>query len=317
MTPLDMLLLYLLRALALLLGLFPAALRNGFAIALGRIFYGIDRHHRRIAIDNLARAFGNEKSARERRCIGRRTFENICRIVFEICWALRLNEHQMATYFTLSGLDHYRNAAARGKGVILFTGHFGNWELMPIVCHLHRIAVKVVYRPLDTAFVDQFIKESRSRFGAVPIPARTGAMGKLYTALRRGHTIGMLVDQNEGWRKGVYADLFGRRACSNPGIAILALKSGAPIVPFFLARHGDRFHATMGPPLSFVPSGDITKDVEAIVQQCNNVLEAYVRRYPDQWFWVHQRWKTPDRCAWPDPARRARWEAGQRRRGLL
>jgi Kdo2-lipid IVA lauroyltransferase/acyltransferase len=315
MTMLDRLLLHLLRLLAMLLGLLPAFTRDALAVALGRVFYGLDRHHRRVALDNLARAFGNEKSADERRAIARRTCENICRMVFEICWALRLKDQALSSHFTLSGLHHYRRALAQGKGAILFTGHFGNWELMPIVCHMVRISVTVVYRPLDAAFIDQFIKESRSRFGAVPIPTRTGAMRRLYVALRRGHTVGMLVDQNEGWRQGVYADLFGQRACSNPGIAILALKSGAPIVPFFMIRQGDRFHAELGPPLPLVRSGDATKDVETIVQQCNNALEAHIRRYPDQWFWVHQRWKTPSQCVWPDPERRDRWEKSRNRRG--
>lgn len=314
---LDRLLLQLLRALAMIIGRLPAPLRDLFAVTLGRIFYGLDRHHRRVALDNLARAFGDEKSKGERRRIAKRACENLCRIITEICWALQLKEHELPRHFSVSGLAHYRQAAARGKGVILFTGHFGNWELMPIICHLYRIPVRVVYRPLDVGFADQFIKESRSRFGAITFPARTGAMGKLYAALRRGHTIGMLVDQNEGWRKGVYADLFGQRACSNPGMAILALKSGASVLPFFMVRRGDRFQGEIGPPLPLVPSGDGTKDVEMVVQRCNDALEAYVRQYPDQWFWVHQRWKTPAQCAWPDPARRARWEEGQRRRGYL
>ncbi len=318
MTYMDRFALQLLRSLAMLLGLVPASVRNFCADALGGAFYAIDRHHRRVAIDNLTRAFGGEKQDPEIRDIARHTFQNICRIFFEICWALRLEECQLSKYFSVSGTDHYRRAMAGGKGVLLFTGHFGNWELMPIICHMAGMPVRVVYRPLDLGFIDQFIRESRSRFGAVMIPSRrTGAMGRMYAALRRGHPVGMLVDQNEGWRKGVFADFFGHPACSNPGVAILALKSGAPVIPLFMIRRGDGFHAEFGSPLTVVRSGDMTKDVECLVQQCNDVVEAYVRRFPDQWFWLHQRWKTPALCPWPDSERRARWEAGQQRRGLL
>jgi KDO2-lipid IV(A) lauroyltransferase len=168
-----------------------------------------------------------------------------------------------------------------------------------VIAHMMGMPLHVVYRVLDAAFMDRFVQEYRSRFGAVMIPNQRAAMRKIYAALKKGCPVGLLMDQSADFDDGVFADFFNHRAATNIGMAVLALKSGAPVVPFFLIRRPDGFHAVFGPELPLIKTGDHTKDIEENTQLYNHVIEAYVRRFPDQWFWVHQRWKNLPFCPWP------------------
>ncbi len=304
------------RGMFRLLGRTPAALREACAVALGRLFYTVDFHHRRIALANLTRAFGGQMAKSEMRGLAVRVFENMCRIVFEMGWALHLPKSEWTRFFSISGIENYVNAAARGKGVLMMTAHFGNWELLPLIAHMSGARPRIVYRPLENAFLDRFIRANRSRFGAVMIPTRRGAMQKMYLALRRGNPVALLADQNEVLHKGVFVDFFGHPACTNASLAMLSLRSGAPVVPVFMIRQGRRFRVEFGPALDPLRTGDTTRDVEENTQIYTRIIEDFIRRYPDQWFWVHQRWKTRNLRNWPDPVRRARWLEAQRKEGL-
>jgi KDO2-lipid IV(A) lauroyltransferase len=283
-----------------ILGGLPPGLRSCCASAIGRFAFRMARRHRRIAMDNLITAFGNEKPQDEIHHLAQQTFVNMATMVFEIGWSLRLPENRYGDHFTYTGVDYFRRAEAKGKGVLLLGAHFGNWELYPIVAHMAGVPIVIVYRPLDAPFMDRFIKDMRTRFGAGTISTRGGAMAKIYKSLRRGESVGLLMDQGADFDNGVFATFFNRRAATNIGMAVMALKTGAPVVPFFIARIGkDRFHAEFGPELPLIRTGDRTKDIEENTQQYNDAIETYARKYPDQWFWVHNRWKNLPFCPWP------------------
>ncbi|MCP4747099.1 MAG: lysophospholipid acyltransferase family protein [Desulfobacteraceae bacterium] len=303
----------LFRSLLLILGMLPYSIQNCAATWLGRIFFRLDKKHRKIAASNLTLAFGNEKTPRQIYELAQKVFENLCRIIFEIGWSLSLTERQFHNYFRLHNVCAYRQAITKGRGALILVAHFGNWELLPIVAHMAAMPVRIVYRPMDAPFVDRFFKKNRSRFGGVPIPTRKGAMHKIYKALRKGNPVGLLMDQNVDWYDGVFVDFFNRRACTNTGMAVLALKSRAPVVPLFLIRKGRKFDAVFGPELPLIQTGDKIKDIEENTRQYNRVIENYARNYPDQWFWVHQRWKTRPMCPWPDPARKDRYYRRQQK----
>jgi KDO2-lipid IV(A) lauroyltransferase len=294
--PLDRLLYTITCGLLHLLGRFPYPWRQVCAGVIGRLLFMVNRKHRRIAHGNMKRAFGDELSAEQIDAVVGRVFENLFHILFEFGWSQSLNDQKIDAHFTIHGYDDYQAAAAKGKGILLLTAHFGNWELLPIIGHMHNVPFRVVYRPLDTPFLDRIFKESRSRYGGVPIPTRRGAMRQIYKTLRKGYPVAMLMDQNVDWYEGAFVDFFNHRACTNTGMALLALKSGAPVVPLFLIRAKERFHAVVGPELETIRSGDLTKDVERNTQLYNRVIEIFVKRFPDQWFWVHQRWKTRPDC---------------------
>ena len=124
-------------------------------------------------------------------------------------------------------------------------------------------------------------------------------MRKIYKSLRKGNAVGLLMDQGVDYDNGVFVDFFNRRAATNVGMALLALKSKAPVVPLFLIRKANGFEAIFGPELPLIQTGDRTKDIEENTQLYTHVIEAFARRFPDQWFWVHQRWKNLPFCPWP------------------
>jgi KDO2-lipid IV(A) lauroyltransferase len=302
MDPLNRLLHTVVKKTAGFLGNLPKGARENGAHILGRLLFAVDRKHRRIAIDNLTRAFGREKSNAQIETIARQVFINLVRIVFETAWSLRLDEKRFSQHFHIWGQADYQRASAKGKGVLLLGAHFGNWEVQMIIAHMMGMPLHVVYRVLDAAFADRFVKAYRSRFGAVMIPNHRAAMRKIYAALRKGRPVGMLMDQGADWYDGVFVDFFGLPAATNTGMAILALKSEAPVLPFFLIRKPNGFHAVFGPELPLVKTGDRTKDIEENTRIYSRVIELYARRYPDQWFWVHHRWKNRPYCRWPRQA---------------
>ena len=295
----DQLLYHIARGLLRLLGRFPNNMRRRCAVLLGRFFFIVDRKHRRITLDNLQRALGRERTADQIHVIARLVFENLFHMVFEIGWSLHLSDKELADHVTLHGLNDYHNAMAKGRSLLVLTAHFGNWELLTIVEYFVNNPIRIVYRPLDKPFLDRFFKENRSRFGGKPIATRRGAMRQIYKALKHGYPVAMLMDQNVDWYEGVFADFFNHRACTSNGMAMLALKSGAPVLPLFLIRTGNGFQAVVGPELPTIRTGDARKDVELNTQMYNRVIEIYARRFPDQWFWVHQRWKTRPYETWP------------------
>jgi KDO2-lipid IV(A) lauroyltransferase len=286
-------------SLLTVLGRFPKEIRESCATLLGTLSFRLAKRHRNITVENISLAFGRSASRAKIHAIARQVFINLWRIVFELGWSLTLPESQYNSHFTISGLSVFRKAQARGKGVLLLGAHFGNWELLPLIGSIAGIPLGIVYRPLDAPFLDTLIKNMRSRYGGYTIPNTKGAMRRIYKSLRRGGAVGLLMDQSADWYDGVFVDFFNRGTFTNPGMALLALKSGAPVVPLFLIRETNGFRAVFGPELPLIRTGDRTRDIEANTQQYNWVIEAYARMFPNQWFWVHRRWKNPPCWPWP------------------
>ncbi len=274
----------------------PAGLLAGRVI--GRLLFTFDRKHRLIAMENVRRAFGWPPQSQAAYRIVRQVFINLGKMIFEIAWAARLSPDALGRYFKISGREHYHRAIGKGKGVLLLTAHMGNWELFPLIAHMASIQANVVYRPLDSQALDDAVKQIRCRFGAELIPTKR-AIFKIVKALKKNQCVAMLMDQNVDYYNGVFVDFFRRRACTNKGMAVMALRTEAPVVPIFLIREGPGFRAEVLPEIPLVRTGDNYKDIELNTEKYNQAIEAIVRRYPDQWFWVHQRWKTRSYCAWP------------------
>jgi len=281
-----------------ILGLVPRNLANRMASFMGKILFLIDRKHRRITTDNLTYAFGSQKSPYEIRILARQVFVNLLKVVFEIGWSLNLDEIRLSTHFKIDGFHHLKNAYEKGKGVLVLTAHFGNWELLSVVGAMIKFPINIVVRPLDFKPLDHFIFYLRTRFGGKIIPKQR-SIRTIIRSLDRGEMVLLLMDQNVDWYEGVFVDFMGHRACTNKGLALLALKTGAPVVPVFMVREKLKFRAEFGPEILTVKTGDKQKDIEINTQEYNRVVENFIRRYPDQWFWVHQRWKTKPYHPWP------------------
>jgi KDO2-lipid IV(A) lauroyltransferase len=192
--------------------------------------------------------------------------------------------------------ENLRIALARGKGVFILTAHFGNWELMSAAVTLHfGRAAAVIVRPIDYAPLDRLVSGLRARFGTEVI-AKQGAMRRIISALREQKMIGILLDQNVDWYEGVFTPFMGRWACTNKGLALMAVRTGAPVVPVFSVRENDGRHRIIFEKEVPLVIGDKTTEVEENTILFTQVIESFVRRYPDQWFWFHRRWKTRNFC---------------------
>ncbi|MEA3427989.1 MAG: lysophospholipid acyltransferase family protein [Thermodesulfobacteriota bacterium] len=280
------------------LGLIPR--RTAFKLGnfIGRILFLFDKKHRKIAIENLTRAFGHEKSSYEIKTLAKSVFKNLSQILFEIGWSLRLNSKDFNKHFRINGLSNFEAGFEKGKGVLFLTAHIGNWELLPVIGAMTGRNINILFRPLDFLPLNTIFINTRTRFGAKLIPTRR-SMRRILSSLKKGEGIAILLDQNVDWYEGVFVDFFGHRACTNKGMALLALKTEAPVVPVFLVREGMGFKAEFCSEVPLIKTGDKTRDVEENTQQYNMIIEDFIRQYPDQWFWVHQRWKTKPYCPWP------------------
>jgi KDO2-lipid IV(A) lauroyltransferase len=193
----------------------------------------------------------------------------------------------------VSGVEHSEAAIAAGKGVMFISGHFANWEAMPVTATQLGYEGGLVYRPPNNPYVDRFISHQRAKSGPKEQISK-GARGtrRIFTLLRKGGSILMLVDQKT--EEGVGAPFFGREAMTTPAPASLALKLGAVLLPASNERlKGARFRMHVHPPIAFTPSGDHDADVLALTAAINAAIEICVRARPSQWLWIHRRWTMP------------------------
>jgi KDO2-lipid IV(A) lauroyltransferase len=189
-------------------------------------------------------------------------------------------------------------AHAKGKGVLVITCHMGNFEMLIPAIEGTGLKGYAIYRKLDFEPLEHLIRRLRQRFGVTMVPMR-GAARKIDAILRAGGVVGTLLDQNVDWYQGVFVDFFGRPACTNSGLAALAIKTKAPVLPMYTMRKNREFLIEFLPEIPLEDTGDRIKDLENNTQNYTAAIEAMVRRYPDQYFWVHNRWKTKSYCMLP------------------
>jgi KDO2-lipid IV(A) lauroyltransferase len=194
------------------------------------------------------------------------------------------------------GFENFENAMTRGKGVLFLTGHLGGWELSAFAHSLYGYPLHVVMRPLDNVYLDRLTRHYRTLHGNSMVDKDDFVRG-LLAAMKNGETVGILMDTNMTPPQGVFVDFFGIAACTASGLARIALRTDAAVVPGFtiwdpaLRKYRLRFD----PAVELVRTGNDDADAVANTQRFTKIIEDYVRKYPDQWLWVHRRWKTrPD-----------------------
>ncbi len=269
----------------------PLSLRRALFTGLFRLFYHLVPRQRLIAVYNLRRAFP-EKSDDEILRIARGVYRNMGIMAAEFFDVPRLTKENIGELVEPEGLEHCLKALEKGRGALFFTAHFSNWELSAAAAALLIKPVVAIYRTLDNALLDHLVLRVRSATGNTLIP-KEHSMRTMIRSLKRNDIVGILIDQNVAWNEGVFVDFFGRPACTTNGLALLALHTGAPVLPGYIVRLPDRrYRLVIGPEVEMTRTGDRAQDVLANTQRFTKVIEETVRRYPDQWFWVHQRWKT-------------------------
>jgi KDO2-lipid IV(A) lauroyltransferase len=258
----------------------------------GRIGYALDLRRRRIALANLRLAFGPELDRGRSRHLLRASWRHFGRITLDACKLLALDRRAIEPLVRLHGVEHLTAACGRGRGVLLFSGHFGHWELgCAAVAHCLGLPLTLVARPLDNPHLERRLERLRARADNVVIHRRH-ALRSILRALRAGRTVGLLIDQ-DARDGGVFVPFFGHPASTTPALALLALRSGAAILPSFSVLGSDgTCDVTFGPPLAVEATTNRAADVLRITAACTAVVESWVRRHPEQWLWMHRRWKS-------------------------
>ena len=276
-------------------------LRRALFIGAFRLFYHLVPRQRLIAAHNLKRAFP-EKSDEELHRIVRGVYRNMGIVAAEFFDIPYLTKENIAALVETEGVENCERALAKGRGVLLFSAHFSNWELEAAATALLFKTAVVIYRPLDSPLLEHLVLRVRSAAGNILLP-KENAMRPLLRTLKQNGMVGILIDQNMAWYEGVFVDYFGRPACTTDGLALLAMHTGAPVLPAYIVRLPDgRYRLVFGPEVEVTRTGERDADVLANTQRFTKVIEQIVRRYPDQWLWVHQRWKTR-RCQIPGKKR--------------
>lgn len=289
----------------------PRALLWG--AGLGRIAYRVAGRQRRFADRNLRLAFGGALTQRERKNLTRRVFEEFGKTLVDVLRAPRPDREGANALITrCEGWEHAQIALERGDGLICLGAHIGNWELLGGWIATQGVPLTVVAREPKDPDLGEYLRGLRQGSG-LSVAGKGGSVRALLAVLKRGEALGVLPDQNSG---DLFVPFFGIPAGTVAGPALLALKTGAPIVPSYCLREpNDSYRLLFLPPLEVKNTGDRNADTERIMGRANDVLETVVRAYPDQWLWLHNRWKSAfeekNRTRWPQgynfEAARAHW----------
>lgn len=281
----------LLFPLAWLLAHLPAATGLAVGRRIGDLLWWLLPRRRRVTLDNLRRSLGGEQPADALRQLGHRSFQHLGMNLVEGCRYFLRPTPVMLSRVRVEGGEHLRTAAAQGRGVLILTAHYGNWELLAAAHELIGLPLSIVVRPLDHPLLQDLATRFRRRSGAELIIKRQ-AVREVLQALRRRRMVGVLLDQNATRAEGVFVPFFGVPASTSKGLGLLALRTRAPVLPVFLRREPDGRHCLeVGAPVPPPPDDDVI----AFTARFNQAIETAIRRAPEQWLWMHARWRTQPR----------------------
>jgi Kdo2-lipid IVA lauroyltransferase/acyltransferase len=280
------------RALGAMVGALPRSLARAFCISVGMLVYFAYPRLRRVGRRNLDLAFP-AKSRKEKKKILRGVYVNLGRLMAEFCLFPRYTRDNVGAVAVYEGFQNFAEAQARGKGVVFLTAHLGGWEVSSFAHSLYGHPMNIVIRPLDNPLMNAMVDRYRTLHGNHTFSKQDFARG-LLTALRHGETVGILMDTNMTPPQGAFVDFFGTLACTATGLARVAVHTDAAVLPAFGVwdKHLGKYKICFDPPLMLVDTGDDEADAVANTAMFTKVIERFVSKYPEQWLWVHRRWKT-------------------------
>lgn len=258
---------------------------------LGLGFYFLDSCHRRLALRNLATAFGPDLSLKQRRRTARRSFAHFGGALADFFYLGSFPAEKRNSYIRLKGKHHLMSALAQKKGVLIFSAHFGLWEMATSL--ISRFApLWVIARPMDHPLLERKVTRLRRSLGARVIP-KHDAGRKVLRVLRNRETAAVLIDQNVLREESVFVDFFGKPASTTPALAAFHLRTGAPVLPVFCRLAGQKtWLVDIRPPVAVEKTGHYRHDLVTLTQTCTRIIEETIRRHPEQWLWFHDRWRS-------------------------
>jgi KDO2-lipid IV(A) lauroyltransferase len=263
---------------------------------LGRLWGRLDRRHLAIAAENLRRAFPDWDEARVERT-ARGVYAHFGSVILDLLWMEGRSARELLALADLDGLEVMQAAVAEGRGVLSPSAHYGNWEVQAVASSPLIGRIGSIARPLDNPALDRRLVGFRTSTGN-EVFYKKNALGRVMRALRAGHTVAVLIDQNVQERDGIFVRYFGRPAATTTVAAAVALKTGCAIVPVRCTlQPNGRYLMQYGPRVEWKGSGRKDDDVPALTQHLTSIVEAWVREHPEQWLWLHRRWKTQPAAA--------------------
>jgi KDO2-lipid IV(A) lauroyltransferase len=268
----------------------PVSIRRALFSSISLVYYHISSRRRLVVLENLKKAFP-DKSTAEIQQLAQGAYRNVAMVAAEFTDLPFWTKETIGNTVQVEGLEHCAAALKKNRGLLIFGAHFGNWELAPITISLVLKPAALIYRPMDNAILENLVTWVRQSTGNTSIP-KDLAMWPMIRVLRHNGIIGLLIDQNMALHEGVFVDYFGIPACTTGGLAHLAILTGAPVVPGFMVRQPDnQYRFVLGPEVDIIQTNDREQDIVVNTQAFTNIIENMVRQHPDQWFWMHQRWK--------------------------
>ena len=269
----------------------PLVVRKGLCRIGFSLFYHLVAKSRLIVLHNLQRSFP-EKDSKEIIKIAKGVYRHFSIVAAEFFDMPSITRDNIDRWVEVEGMEYADAALSQNKGALSIVAHFGNWELLTIAIPMLVRPMHIVYRPLESPVIDNMVEYVRTMHGNSLIP-KGGSGKKVLELLKENQIIGILSDQNVAAYEGVFVDFFERPACTSVGLAVMAMRSGSPVVPVFMARQkSGKYKLIIKPFLKAVCTDDYEADLQVNTQRFTKIVEDVVREYPDQWFWFHQRWKT-------------------------
>ncbi len=280
----------LFQTMAAVLHLLPLRIVQGIGASLGTGAYSLWGRRRGVALDNLSKAFP-EKSSKELESIARGAFRNIGISLLELVWFSRITPDRIRSLVRFDKPDLIKERYAEGNGLLLFTAHFGNWELLAQSVKTNLgIPVHIIVKTQSNPLVDKKINRRRTKFGNWVIPMET-SLREVLKALRAGGAVGIVADQAAP-RENVAIEFFGRKVPTHQGPAVLSLKVGSPLVALFSVRQSDGSYEVR---VREIPTRDLggytPENVVELTKRHTKLTEEFIREHPDHWMWMHKRWK--------------------------
>jgi len=291
---------WIIRTIFQLMSYIPLSAGRFMGKALGAFISFIPVARLKVSRDNIKNTLGASLTGAEAARLNRDVYKHFGQTLFELSHIFRIDNNNLDEYVVFEGAENLTNALARGKGVFLLSAHLGNWEMITAAVSIRYGRLSAIASPQHSPSIERLIYTIRTRFGMEVIPKKKG-LKKMISAINQNRIVGILLDLNTKWDQGVFVDFLGRPACTNKALALMALKMDAPVIPGFSVRKEDGlYHIILEEEVRLIRTGDRTVDIEENTALFTRIIEAQVKRYPDQWLWVHRRWKTLPYCPLPD-----------------
>jgi KDO2-lipid IV(A) lauroyltransferase len=276
---------------ALVLRAMPRRVALRLGASLGYLVGRCDQRHVEIAVENLRHAFPDWGESRRRR-VAHGVYAHFGRILFDILWLSTRSPQRMLSFVDFEGIEHYRAAKERGRGILFITAHFGNWEVHAVSHSIIHDPLGVVARPLDNPHLDARLCAFR-RLGGNTVIYKRHALAQMLRLIRAGSAVAILIDQNVQAKDGIFVDFFGRAAATTKVAAALVLKTECTVLPCrAVLRDDGRYRLVYGPPMRWTATEDRRADISRITQDLTHRIERWIRETPEQWLWIHRRWRT-------------------------